>query len=103
MTVIRYFPAVFLLFAAGAKFLEFTPSADRGNPVWRLLQIETEALFVLCLLVGWMPRIIWPISIITFLFFAVVSLTQALSGETSCGCFRPFFDHRWCADTYGLG
>lgn len=57
------------------------------NPLFLFLFILFELFFAACLITGIFPRQIWMATMILFAFFCFISLTKALAGEASCGCF----------------
>jgi len=63
------------------------------SPRWVFAAIEVEALVGLWLLSGWQARWAWVVALILFLILAVVSLTLALQGQSTCGCFGRALDY----------
>ena len=61
--------------------------------------VEFELLLGLLLVSGIFHRLTWPVSLLCFGGFAVVSLSKGLSGDASCGCFGRVAVNPW----YTLG
>ena len=52
-----------------------------------IAQIEFELILGLLLLTNALPRIAWPVSLLSFSVFAIVSMHKIIRGDASCGCF----------------
>ncbi len=84
--------ATVLLAAAGLKAhqLATRPVLEQTwlDQRWLLTAgVGYELVLGLLLLSGLWRRPVWFLALATFLFFTVVSLYKAISGEASCGCF----------------
>ncbi|MBI2807738.1 MAG: hypothetical protein HYX68_22380 [Planctomycetes bacterium] len=99
----------FLLFAAA------TLKAVGGNadPVQRigifslqsaqLAVVGLEFALAIWLWSGLLKSLAWVGTVFVFSCFAIVSATQALSGQASCGCFGNLTVHPWIAFSVDLG
>ena len=98
--VIRIALGLLLLVAAGLKGhqLATEPVAETGllTSRWFLIAaVEFELVFGLWLLLGLYPRRTWQVALLCFGGFACVSLSKALSGDSSCGCFGKVPVNPW--------
>lgn len=91
-TLIRNFVAIVLLIGAGLKFHQLATEPVVGvgmlDSRWFLIaSVEIELFFGLWLLSNNGPWPTWGLALACFCLFACVSLTKAISGNASCGCF----------------
>ncbi len=101
--VVRVVLALVLLTAAGLKAYELATVPTSGTSVlesrWFLIGlVEAEFLFGLWLLLaGMLPELTRWAALGCFGLFAGVTLSKALAGESSCGCFGHIEVDPWYA------
>lgn len=98
--VVRWLLAVLMLVAAGLKGYQLATEPVSGGGLmdsrWFLMAtVEFEIFFGLWLLSGFWPRLTWAAAIACFGLFSVVSLSKALGGAASCGCFGQVQVNPW--------
>ncbi len=98
-TFIRIVAATVLLVAATTKTYQLFSDPALGvlwGSRWlHVAQIEYELLLATWLLVGIHPVWCRRVALATFVAFACTSLSMAISGATSCGCFGSVLVHPW--------
>src|SRR5262249_28731315 len=103
--VVRLPLGVLLLTAAGLKAHSLLTGANVyeslvPSPHLQIATIEMETLLGLWLLSGWAVRPAWAVALGVVGIMAAVSLSLALDGQASCGCFGKVEVHPWW--TFGL-
>ncbi|GHT45338.1 hypothetical protein FACS189454_04650 [Planctomycetales bacterium] len=107
-TVVRFFVAAVLLFAAGLKAYQLATVPSLGEGIlharwFNILVVEFEIFFAFWLISGLLPKLTWLASIALFSMFTLVSLFKAISGETSCGCFGNVTVNPWITAAFDAG
>lgn len=97
---VRIFVAVVLLFAAGLKAYQLStePTLETDlfdSRLFLMSVVEFELLLGTWLIVGLLPSLSWRVALICFGIFTSTSLSKAISGATSCGCFGPLAINPW--------
>ena len=98
--VVRVFMAVVLLVAAGLKTHQLATEPTLGTSLletrWFLMaEVEFEIFFGIWLLSNTLPKLTWLAVLGCFGVFTCVSLSKALSGAASCGCFGRVHVNPW--------
>lgn len=101
-TVVRILLGILLLAAAGLKLYGPLNSGTFRNSLlvlsqWDLLAVGVELSVGVWLLSGWWPRTGWLVALLLFVILSGVSLTKALGGAVSCGCFGRLEVSPWAA------
>ncbi len=96
----RWVVDLLLVSAAGLKAVELVtePAATLTNPLgrWFLpMQVGVELGLGLVVISGLYWRYVRWAALVLFTIFAVYSLSLALGGAASCGCFGPVKVHPW--------
>jgi uncharacterized membrane protein YphA (DoxX/SURF4 family) len=103
--LMRFFVATVLLVAAGLKAHQLSTVPMLGDGIFHsrwlnVLVVEFELFFGLWLVFGFLPKLTRLAAMGCFLAFAIVSFYEALSGETSCGCFGAVVVNPWFTMTF---
>jgi hypothetical protein len=96
-----------LLAAAVLKLggLAVGPVAETGrlnNPGAQVLLVQFEIALALWLFSGWRPRVAKWVAVGVFTLFALLSLSAALAGQPSCGCFGKLVVNPWWTFAFDL-
>ena len=97
---VRLLVAAVLLIAAVLKAHELLtrPVANQNllSYRWSLsLQVLFEVGLGLALALGVFRRLVWATTVGAFIFFCLITVSKALSGEASCGCFGAVQVNPW--------
>jgi hypothetical protein len=92
--------AAYLLTAAGLKahalfYKPFAPGSPYLSRTGEVALVYGEVLLALGLFSGWQRERAWLAALATFLTFTVASLTLAVQGYSSCGCFGELHVNPW--------
>ena len=99
--VLRIVLGCLLLLTATLKGYQLATEPVLGAGIlhsrWFLIVVvEFELAFALWLLVGLLPRLTWKVALALFIGFGAISLSKALAGQASCGCFGRVEVNPWC-------
>jgi hypothetical protein len=91
-SVVRLLVAAILLFAACLKAYQISTAPTLGDgwlhSRWfNILVVDVEVFYSFWLISGFLPQFSRLVCVWLFSVFAAVSFFNAISGETSCGCF----------------
>lgn len=98
-----------LLTAAGLKTLDATQSVSlpfrqsKSSPLGAIAIVQMELIGSFVFLAGVARVAVWRAGVFLFVAFALYSLTRALTGHDSCGCFGNLKVHPWWTFIIDIG
>lgn len=101
---VQFVLALVLLVAAGLKSYQLAtePSISPSSRLLDAIVVQIEVTLGCWLLSGWKRLLAWRIALVWFALLAIVSISRAILGSESCGCFGRIPVSPWLTSAFNI-